>query len=170
MLNSDNFKQHPIYKNYICDIEGSVLKSNLSSIKNCAIESLHDYKCKNYIYEIGIIINPDYGCKTIYPKNKLIWECFKGLIPSNKTVILKDKNGNRSIRNLKCIDYEYFPCNCKEQSLIMKDSRSGVIYDIKKQIDVFYIYEDEHFTIKIDEEKENYIDEFCDDFCIHFSP
>ena len=131
MSDLSNYKKHPIYENYSSDEYGNIKNSNLSCNRYCTIKSLHDYKCENYIYEIGIIINYYDRCEIIYPVNKLMWECFHGLIPSNKIVILKQKRKIRCINNLKCIDYKYIPCKCKEKSTIIKDFKSNTISEIK---------------------------------------
>ena len=125
------YKKHPIFINYFGDEKGNIKKSDLSSIRYCTIKSLHDYKCKKYIYEIGIIINYCDRCEIIYPVTKFTWECFHGLIPSNKIVILKQKNKRKSINNLMCIDYKYISCKCKEKSTIIKDFKSKTIAELK---------------------------------------
>ena len=57
--------------------------------------------------------------------------------------------------------------------MTLKRLRSTVLkllYDINTEIDLFYTYEDDNCIIKMNDEIENIIDEFCQEFEISFLP
>ena len=134
MSDLSNYKKHPIYENYSSDEYGNIKNSNLSCNRYCTIDTSHDYNCVNHIYECGIIINYYDRYEVIYPINKFIWECFYGLIPSNKIVIRKNKNHKKKIKrinNLKCIDYKYIPFKCEKKLITIKDFKNKTIAELK---------------------------------------
>ena len=130
------YKKHPIYENYYGNEFGNIINSNLSCSRSCSIETSHDKNSVNYIYQHCIILNYYDRYEVIYHDIQFIWECFYGLIPSNKRVIIENNDDYymkniKILNNLKLIDLKYIPCKCEKNSILVKDIYDNIIDEIK---------------------------------------